>query len=121
MTDQHTNTATELLPTEEEVRQALKSVYDPEIGISVLDLGLVYGVQIDRDSKNVIIDMTLTTPACPLGPVIKTQAHAVLVNRASRPSTTSTSTWSGRRGGTRASWLQKRPRLSSGSGKDFSD
>src|SRR6266851_5739157 len=80
MTDQQTNTTPELLPTEEEVRQALKSVYDPEIGISILDLGLVYGVQIDDDSKNVIIDMTLTTPACPLGPVIKTQAHAVLTN-----------------------------------------
>src|SRR5258708_25221922 len=69
------------LPDEDEVKRALKSVYDPEIGISILDLGLVYGVQIDDDSKNVIIDMTLTTPACPLGPVIKTQAHSVLVNR----------------------------------------
>ena len=83
MTEQPTTTETEIgaLPSEEEVRQALKSVYDPEIGISILDLGLVYGVQIDDDSKNVIIDMTLTTPACPLGPIIKTQAHAVLVNR----------------------------------------
>lgn len=71
----------EKLPSEEEVRGALKSVYDPEIGISIIDLGLVYGVQIDDDTKNVIIDMTLTTPACPLGPVIKTQAHAVLTNR----------------------------------------
>ena len=69
------------LPTEEDVRAALKSVYDPEIGISIVDLGLVYGVQIDEESKNVVIDMTLTTPACPLGPVIKTQAHAVLTNR----------------------------------------
>jgi metal-sulfur cluster biosynthetic enzyme len=71
----------ETLPNEEEVRQALKSVYDPEIGISIVDLGLVYGVQIDDDTKNVIIDMTLTTPACPLGPIIKTQAHSVLTNR----------------------------------------
>src|SRR3979409_2206899 len=81
MTDQPTSTQTDILPTEEEVRQALKSVYDPEIGISIIDLGLVYGVQVDDDSKNVIIDMTLTTPACPLGPVIKTQAHAVGTNR----------------------------------------
>src|SRR5579884_3401042 len=71
----------ESLPTEEDVRQALKSVYDPEIGISIIDLGLVYGVQVDEDTKNIVIDMTLTTPACPLGPVIKTQAHAVLTNR----------------------------------------
>jgi len=74
-------TATDRLPSEDEVRQALKSVYDPEIGISIIDLGLVYGVQVDDDTKNIIIDMTLTTPACPLGPVIKTQAHAVLTNR----------------------------------------
>ena len=67
----------ETLPSEEEVRQALKSVYDPEIGISIIDLGLVYGVQIDDDSKNVVIDMTLTTPACPLGPVIIDQVQYV--------------------------------------------
>jgi metal-sulfur cluster biosynthetic enzyme len=66
------------LPSEDEVREALKTVYDPEIGISIVDLGLVYGVQIDPDSRNIVIDMTLTTPACPLGPIIKTQAHAVL-------------------------------------------
>ena len=62
---------TETLPSEEEVRQALKSVYDPEIGISIIDLGLVYGITVDEDTSNVVIDMTLTTPACPLGPVIK--------------------------------------------------
>ena len=66
------------LPTEDEVRTSLKSVYDPELGISIIDLGLVYGVQVDDDTNNVVIDMTLTTPACPLGPVIKTQAHSVL-------------------------------------------
>src|SRR6266508_1484776 len=71
----------EQLPGEEDVRAALKSVYDPEIGISIIALGLVYGVQVDDDSKNVIIDMTLTTPACPLGPIIKTQAHSVITNR----------------------------------------
>jgi len=69
------------LPSEDDVRTALKTVYDPEIGISIIDLGLVYGVQVDDDSKNVLIDMTLTTPACPLGPIIKTQAHSVITNR----------------------------------------
>ena len=68
------------LPTEEEVHSALKAVYDPELGISVEDLGLIYGVQVDDDAKTVIVDMTLTTPACPLGPIIKTQAHSVLTN-----------------------------------------
>src|SRR5947208_15817260 len=68
------------LPSDEQVKRAVKSVYGPELGISIIDLGLVYGVQVDDDTSNVIIDMTLTTPACPLGPVIKTQAHAVLTN-----------------------------------------
>jgi metal-sulfur cluster biosynthetic enzyme len=83
MSEQDTSNAAvaDRLPTDEEVRGALKSVYDPELGISIIDLGLVYGVQVDDDTQNVIIDMTLTTPACPLGPVIKTQAHAVLINR----------------------------------------
>src|ERR1700760_529030 len=80
-TDTADTTEETQLPSEDDVRSALKSVYDPEIGISIVDLGLVYGVQVDDDSKNVLIDMTLTTPACPLGPIIKTQAHAVITNR----------------------------------------
>ena len=78
---QATATAQDRLPTEDEVRDALKSVYDPEIGISIQDLGLVYGIQVDDETKHVIIDMTLTTPACPLGPVIKTQAHSVVTSQ----------------------------------------
>ena len=70
--------ADETLPTEEEVKEALKVVQDPELGISIVDLGLVYGVQLDPDSHTAIIDMTLTTPACPLGPIIKTQAWATI-------------------------------------------
>jgi metal-sulfur cluster biosynthetic enzyme len=65
-------------PTEEQVREKLKKVYDPEIGISIIDLGLVYGVNMVEDESRVVIDMTLTTPACPLGPVIKTQAHSAI-------------------------------------------
>ena len=64
------------LPTDEEVMNALKAVYDPEIGINIVDLGLVYGVRVEDSTVNV--DMTLTSPACPLGPVIQTQAHAIL-------------------------------------------
>lgn len=79
MADQQTVTEN-ALPSDEDVMGALKSVYDPELGISIVDLGLVYGVQVDDDSHNVLIDMTLTTPACPLGPIIKTQAHAALTS-----------------------------------------
>ena len=69
-------TATPSMPTEQEIMNALKSVYDPELGLSIVDLGLVYGVT--AEDERVIVDMTLPTPACPLGPVIKQQAYAVL-------------------------------------------
>ena len=68
------------MPGEHEIMRALKAVYDPELGISIVDLGLVYGVNTIEDEGKVLIDMTLTTPACPLGPMIKTQAHAVLTS-----------------------------------------
>jgi metal-sulfur cluster biosynthetic enzyme len=78
MATENESAAAEKMPTEHEVMQALKAVYDPELGISIVDLGLVYGVNTVDDEGQVIVDMTLTTPACPLGPIIKTQAHAVL-------------------------------------------
>ena len=67
------------MPTQEEGLNALRSVLDPEIGINIVDLGLVYGTEIEDHKVN--IDMTLTSPACPLGPVIRTQAHAVLTSQ----------------------------------------
>ena len=61
---------------EELAWEALKEVYDPEIGLDIVSLGLVYGVQVD-DQGELTIDMTLTSPYCPLGGVIETQASAV--------------------------------------------
>lgn len=49
----------------QEIIEALKTVYDPEIAINVYDLGLIYGVDID-DKNNVVVTMTLTTPNCPV-------------------------------------------------------
>jgi metal-sulfur cluster biosynthetic enzyme len=53
-----------LLITEDMVREALREVIDPELGENLVDLGLVYGVQID--GARVAVDLTLTTPGCPL-------------------------------------------------------
>ncbi len=50
--------------TVEDVTEAMKDVVDPELGINVVDLGLVYDVHLDEES-NVVLDMTLTSAACP--------------------------------------------------------
>ncbi|GGT96517.1 hypothetical protein GCM10010289_16220 [Streptomyces violascens] len=61
--------------TEEEIREALYDVVDPELGIDVVNLGLIYGIHID-DSNVVTLDMTLTSAACPLTDVIEDQAKS---------------------------------------------
>ena len=55
--------------TRDDVREGLKNVYDPEIGINIVDLGLVYDADI-AESGDVLVTMTLTSLGCPLGPVI---------------------------------------------------
>jgi metal-sulfur cluster biosynthetic enzyme len=62
---------------EDDVLEALKDVVDPELGINVVDLGLVYGVQVD-DGNIATIDLTLTSAACPLTDVIEDQTRAAL-------------------------------------------
>jgi len=52
------------MATEAEVRSALKEVMDPELGISLIDLGLIYEVKVE--GKKVVVQMTFTTPACPM-------------------------------------------------------
>src|SRR5260370_4120467 len=67
----------ELTPEQEDVLEALRDVVDPELGINVVDLGLVYGVDVDAE-RVATIDMTLTSAACPLTAVIHDQARAAL-------------------------------------------
>lgn len=60
-----------------DVEECLRDVIDPELGINVVDLGLLYGVEIGS-SNEITLDMTLTSAACPLTDVIEEQARQVL-------------------------------------------
>ncbi len=62
--------------TEEDVRQALRTVEDPEAGMSVLDLGLVYGIALE--AGKVLVEMTMTSPACPASDYIVDEAAAAI-------------------------------------------
>lgn len=64
------------MPNEEEVRFYLRNVIDPEVGMNIVDLGLVYGVTI-TDNK-LQIDLTMTTPACPMSDMILDDARRAL-------------------------------------------
>lgn len=63
--------------TAEDVKEALHQVIDPELGIDVIDLGLVYGIEIDELGR-AILTMTLTTPACPLTDLIEDECATTL-------------------------------------------
>jgi len=61
----------------EDIEEALKDVVDPELGINVVDLGLIYGLHLE-DDESLTIDMTLTSAACPLTDVIEDQTQTAL-------------------------------------------
>lgn len=65
---------------EETIREALKQVVDPELFVNIMDLGLVYGVNVEEaeGKSNITIEMTLTSPACPAGPQLVGQSKDVL-------------------------------------------
>ncbi|MFD4181347.1 metal-sulfur cluster assembly factor, partial [Rhodococcus sp. NPDC058514] len=62
----------------DELEEAMRDVVDPELGINVVDLGLVYGISVDAEDV-ATVDMTLTSAACPLTDVIEEQARGALV------------------------------------------
>ena len=68
-------------PSRDEIEEAMRDVVDPELGINVVDLGLVYGLNIEQGEagdKVALIDMTLTSAACPLTDVIEDQTREAL-------------------------------------------
>jgi metal-sulfur cluster biosynthetic enzyme len=65
------------IATEDDVTEAMRDVVDPELGINVVDLGLVYGVHVAEDGS-ATLDMTLTSAACPLTDVIEDQTRQAL-------------------------------------------
>jgi metal-sulfur cluster biosynthetic enzyme len=83
MSEQTTTTEPQAAPsgpppaTAADVEEAMRDVVDPELGINVVDLGLVYGITVDQNN-NAVLDMTLTSAACPLTDVIEDQTAQAL-------------------------------------------
>ena len=71
-----TTEAAKPLPDEATVRDILRQVIDPEVGMNIVALGLVYRVETTPDS--LVIEMTMTSPACPMGEMIVGDVHAAL-------------------------------------------
>lgn len=63
--------------SKEQVLKVLERVNDPELRLNIVDLGLIYDVEVTEEN-NVGVDMTLTTQACPVGPMMQMQAEAAL-------------------------------------------
>jgi metal-sulfur cluster biosynthetic enzyme len=63
---------------EDKIREALKAVVDPELFVNIVDLGLIYEIKVDEQAEgksNVIVEMTMTSPACPAGPQLLSQSQ----------------------------------------------
>ena len=68
------------VPTRDAIDEAMRDVVDPELGVNVVDLGLVYDVHVEQEGESTVVtlDMTLTSAACPLTDVIEDQASSAL-------------------------------------------
>ena len=63
---------------EDRIREALKAVVDPELFVNIVDLGLIYEIKVDEQPEgksNVVVEMTMTSPACPAGPQLLSQSQ----------------------------------------------
>jgi metal-sulfur cluster biosynthetic enzyme len=65
-----------MITVEDKIRDALKKVVDPELGVSIVDLGLIYDVRYEKGEAEV--EMTLTSPGCPLAPIIDKKIKSAL-------------------------------------------
>lgn len=72
MTPEHSDSK----PTEADIRNALRVVIDPEAGMNIVDLGLVYGITVD--DRSVKIELTMTSPACPMGEMMVDEIRQTL-------------------------------------------
>ncbi len=64
--------------TEKVVMEGLKTIIDPEMRINIVDLGLIYGVDINAENNGAVVKMTLTSPGCPFGPEIVSAVEMIL-------------------------------------------
>jgi metal-sulfur cluster biosynthetic enzyme len=68
--------ATSSMPTDDAIREALRTVEDPEAGMNIVDLGLVYTIDVGADG--VIVEMTMTTAACPMAEMLTEEVRGVV-------------------------------------------
>ena len=68
------------MPTVPDIREALKDVRDPELMLDIINLGLVYDIAVNPD-LTVDVEMTLTSPGCPVGPQILTDVHQTILRQ----------------------------------------
>lgn len=69
-----------MLITEEMAWEAVRLVQDPEVGMSIVDMGLIYNIDLDKEAKKVDVTMTLTSQMCPVGPyIIQNVEEAVMM------------------------------------------
>lgn len=84
------------MPTLQEITNVLMAVEDPELHINIVDLGLIYKVDRDTSENRIGVDMTLTSPACPYGPQLLGQTHAILMRLPNVKSVKVNTVWSPR-------------------------
>jgi metal-sulfur cluster biosynthetic enzyme len=66
------------MPTAEAIRKAIRAVKDPELNLNIIDIGLVYDVDVDEEAGDVRVQMTLTSPGCPAGAEIISDVKRVV-------------------------------------------